>query len=125
MDDYIGLDVSMKETAISIRREGARVWRGKCNSGPARIAQIVWKRAPNVERVVCETGPLSVWFYHAPKEERACQLYSQAKLSAVARQLNERPRKTLGYETPQSVSMHVLRRSIEITPRLRYSDNCS
>jgi IS30 family transposase len=27
-------------------------------------------------------------------------LYSQAKLSAVARQLNERPRKTLGYETP-------------------------
>ena len=27
-------------------------------------------------------------------------VYSQAKLSAVARQLNERPRKTLGYETP-------------------------
>ncbi len=26
--------------------------------------------------------------------------YSQAKLSAVARRLNERPRKTLGYETP-------------------------
>jgi len=25
---------------------------------------------------------------------------SQAKLNAVARQLNERPRKTLGYETP-------------------------
>jgi IS30 family transposase len=27
-------------------------------------------------------------------------LHSQAKLSAVARQLNERPRKTLGFETP-------------------------
>ena len=27
-------------------------------------------------------------------------LHSQAKLNAVARQLNERPRKTLGYETP-------------------------
>ncbi|MBR2266644.1 MAG: IS30 family transposase, partial [Sphingobium sp.] len=27
-------------------------------------------------------------------------LYSQAKLSAVARQLNERPRKTLEYQTP-------------------------
>ena len=26
--------------------------------------------------------------------------YSQAKLSAVARQLNERPRKTLQYKTP-------------------------
>ncbi len=27
-------------------------------------------------------------------------VHSQAKLSAVARQLNERPRKTLGFETP-------------------------
>ena len=26
--------------------------------------------------------------------------YSQAKLDAVARQLNERPRKTMGYQTP-------------------------
>lgn len=69
MEDYIGLDVSMKETAISIRRGGARVWRGKCNSDPARIAQIVRKRAPDAVRVVFETGPLSVWFYHALKEE--------------------------------------------------------
>ncbi|MEJ6595385.1 MAG: IS30 family transposase, partial [Parasphingorhabdus sp.] len=27
-------------------------------------------------------------------------VHSQAKLNAVARQLNERPRKTLDYETP-------------------------
>ncbi|MGA7749790.1 MAG: IS30 family transposase, partial [Gallionella sp.] len=27
-------------------------------------------------------------------------VHSQAKLNAVARQLNERPRKTLAYETP-------------------------
>jgi hypothetical protein len=69
MDDYIGLNVSMKETAISIRRAGERVWRGKCSSDPSRIAQIVRKHAPNVVRVVFETGPLSVWFYHALKEE--------------------------------------------------------
>jgi transposase len=25
MDEYIGLDVSMKETAISVRREGKRI----------------------------------------------------------------------------------------------------
>lgn len=29
--------------------------------------------------------------------------YSQAKLNAIARQLNERPRKTLGYQTPAAV----------------------
>lgn len=30
-------------------------------------------------------------------------LHSQAKLNAVARQLNERPRKTLAYETPAEI----------------------
>jgi transposase len=34
MEEYIGLDVSMKETAVSIRRDGKRVWRGKCPSDP-------------------------------------------------------------------------------------------
>jgi IS30 family transposase len=32
--------------------------------------------------------------------------YSQAKLNAVARQLNERPRKTLGYRTPAEMFSH-------------------
>ena len=34
--------------------------------------------------------------------------YSQAKLSAVARQLNERPRKTLGYRTPAEMFSHTV-----------------
>ncbi|MBO1907570.1 IS110 family transposase, partial [Microvirga sp. 3-52] len=45
MDDYIGLDVSMKETAVSIRRDGKRVWRGKCPSDPRLIADLIRKRA--------------------------------------------------------------------------------
>jgi transposase len=65
MEEYIGLDVSMKETAVSIRRDGKRVWRGKCASDPKLIADLIRKRAPAAKRVVFETGPLSVWFYHA------------------------------------------------------------
>jgi transposase len=65
MEDYIGLDVSMKETAVSIRRGGQRVWRGTCVTDPTAIAALIRKRAPAVKRVVFETGPLSVWFYHA------------------------------------------------------------
>ena len=65
MEEYIGLDVSMKETAVSVRRDGKRVWRGKCASDPKTIAALVRKRAPAAKRVVFETGPLSVWFYHA------------------------------------------------------------
>jgi transposase len=69
MTEYIGLDVSMKETAVSIRREGERIWRGKCASDPNIIAELVRKRAPAAKRVVFETGPLSVWFYHALRSE--------------------------------------------------------
>lgn len=65
MEEYIGLDVSMKETAVSIRRNGKRVWRGKCASDPRVIAEVIRKRAPVATRVVFETGPMSVWFYHA------------------------------------------------------------
>ena len=69
MEEYIGLDVSMKETAVSIRRDGKRVWRGKCPSDPKLIADLIRKRAPSAKRVVFETGPLSVWFYHALRAE--------------------------------------------------------
>ena len=65
MGEYIGLDVSLKETAISVRRGGERVWRGKCPSDPRLLAEVIRKRAPQAKRVVFETGPLSVWFYHA------------------------------------------------------------
>ena len=60
MSEYIGLDVSLKETAISVRRDGKRIWRGKCPSDPSLVAEVLCKHAPTAERVVFETGPLSV-----------------------------------------------------------------
>ncbi len=65
MEQYIGLDVSLKETAISVRQGGIRIWRGKCASDPRLLAEIIRKQAPHVERAVFETGPLATWFYHA------------------------------------------------------------
>src|SRR6188768_3671314 len=69
MEEYVGLDVSMKETSVSIRRAGERIWRGKCASDPRIIAELIRKRAPAVRRVVFETGPLSIWFYHSLRTE--------------------------------------------------------
>jgi transposase len=63
--DYIGLDVSLEETAVSIRRDGVRVWRGKCKSDPQVVAEVIRRRAPFAKKVVFETGPLSIWFFHA------------------------------------------------------------
>ena len=65
MEQYIGLDVSLKETAISIRENGKRIWRGKCPSDPKALVHVIRKHAPHAHRVVFETGPLSTWFYHA------------------------------------------------------------
>jgi error-prone DNA polymerase len=69
MNQYIGLDVSLKDTAISIREDGKRIWRGKCPSDPKLLAETIRKHAPHARRVVFETGPLSTWFYHALTNE--------------------------------------------------------
>lgn len=69
MGEYIGLDVSLKETAVSIRRDGKRIWRGKCPSDPRVLAGLIRQHAVCAEKVVFETGPLSVWLYHALTSE--------------------------------------------------------
>jgi len=92
MEEYIGLDVSMKETAVSIRREGKRIWRGKCASDPAALAKLVRKRAPYAKRVVFETGPLSVWFFHALKAEGLPAICIDARHAKAA--LDMAPNKT-------------------------------
>jgi transposase len=92
MEEYIGLDVSMKETAVSIRRDGTRIWRGKCPSDPKLIAELIHKRAPAVERVVFETGPLSVWFWHALTAEGLPAICVDARHAAKA--LDMAPNKT-------------------------------
>jgi len=92
MEQFIGLDVSMKDTFISIREGGKRIWRGKCASDPKMIAEVIRKRAPNAERVVFETGPLSVWFYHALKLEGVPAICIDARHAKAA--LDMAPNKT-------------------------------
>lgn len=92
MEEHIGLDVSMKETAVSIRRDGQHIWRGKRVSDQTVIAQLVCKRAPFVKRVVFETGPLSVWFYHALCSEGLPAICVDARHAKAA--LDMAPNKT-------------------------------
>src|SRR5258708_28033551 len=84
MDDYIGLDVSLKETAVSVRRDGKRIWRGKCLSDASLLAAVIRKRAPDAKRVVFETGPLSVWFYLALSAEGLPRICIDARHAKAA-----------------------------------------
>lgn len=92
MDQFIGLDVSLKDTFISVREGGNRIWRGKCPSDPALIGETIRKRAPNVKRVVFETGPLSIWFYHAMKQDGLPAICIDARHAKAA--LDMAPNKT-------------------------------
>lgn len=92
MGEYIGLDVSLKDTSISIRREGKRVWRGKCPSDPKLLAETIRKHAPAAKRVVFETGPLSVWFFHALTAEGVPAICIDARHAKAA--LDMAPNKT-------------------------------
>ena len=69
MEQYVGLDVSQKETAICvIDGEGKRVWQGTCRSIPDVMAEVVRTRAPLAVKVAMETGPLAVWHWHELKK---------------------------------------------------------
>ncbi len=92
MEQFIGLDVSLKDTFISVRESGRRLWRGKCPSDPKLIAEVIRRRASNVKRVVFETGSLSVWFYHALKQEGLPAICIDARHAKAA--LDMAPNKT-------------------------------
>ena len=69
MEHYVGLDVSLKQTAVCvIDGEGERVWQGKCDSSPEALAEVIRKRAPHVVRIALETGPLCVWHWHSLRD---------------------------------------------------------
>lgn len=65
MEQYVGLDVSLEQTAICVvDGSGKTLWQGKCASTPGAIAAAIRAKAPEVARVGLESGPLSAWHWH-------------------------------------------------------------
>jgi transposase len=68
MQQYVGLDVSQKETAVCVIDEAGRiVFEGKARSEPGALAKVIAKRAPHAVRIRFETGAMSSWLWHELK----------------------------------------------------------
>ena len=65
MKQYVGLDVSQKETSVCVVNEAGQVlFEGKAKSDPGALAALLRKRAPRAERIGFETGAMASWLWH-------------------------------------------------------------
>ena len=65
MKQYVGLDVSQKETSVCVVDERGRVvYEGKAKSEPGALTALIRKRAPKAERIGFETGAMASWLWH-------------------------------------------------------------
>jgi transposase len=64
MEHYVGLDVSLKLTAICIVDRTGKIKReGVVSSDPEAIAEFIKSHASHVERIGLETGPTVTWLW--------------------------------------------------------------
>ncbi len=65
MDQYVGLDVSLKETFVCVVDAcGEVVCEKSVGTTPETIAKFIEKRAPSAVRIGLESGLLSTWLWH-------------------------------------------------------------
>jgi transposase len=65
MKQYVGLDVSQRETSVCVVNEVGRVvFEGKAKSDPGALTELLRKRAPHAERIGFETGAMASWLWH-------------------------------------------------------------
>src|SRR5262249_30576835 len=68
MQQYVGLDVSQKETAVCVINDSAKVvFEGKARSEPGALAKVIRKHAPHAIRIGFETGAMASWLWHELK----------------------------------------------------------
>ena len=64
MHHYVGLDVSLRQTAVCIVDQTGKIKReGMVASDPEVIANFIAKHGSHVERIGLETGATSTWLW--------------------------------------------------------------
>jgi transposase len=96
MKEYVGLDVSMKETSICVVDDEGRILaEGKVASRPEAIAGFLARSAPGAVRVGLETGSLSSWLWRGLKRlgVPVIQIDARHAHAGLKLQLNKTDRK--------------------------------
>ena len=64
MQSYVGLDVSLRQTAVCVVDQTGKTMReGMVDSDPDAIADFIRAAAPNLARIGLETGATSTWLW--------------------------------------------------------------
>ena len=95
MSHYVGLDVSLEQTAIGVvDDDGKPLWQGKCASTPEMLVAAIRTRAPQAARIGLESGPLSLWHRHALRRAGLSVVCLDARhaKAALSLQLNKSDR---------------------------------
>jgi transposase len=68
MKQYVGLDVSQRETSVCmVDEQGRIVFEGKAKSTPGALTDLIRKQAPCAERIGFESGAMASWLWHELK----------------------------------------------------------
>ncbi|MEL7444689.1 MAG: IS110 family transposase [Pseudomonadota bacterium] len=94
MKRYVGLDVSQDQTAICVLNEdGSIIFEGSCLTEPDQILNTIASFAP-IEKIVHESGPLSIWLTRELKErgEPIVCIDARAAHKALSARMNKSDR---------------------------------
>ena len=93
MDQYVALDVSLKEVSVCVLdAKGIVVFEGRSPSDPGSIATLIRSKAPRAVKVGLETGSTSTWLAHGLIAEGLPVVCMDARHAHAA--LSIRPTKT-------------------------------
>ena len=95
MDHYVGLDVSLRQTAVCVVDQTGKVMReGMVASDPDVIAEFIARHAPHAARIGLETGATSTWLWTELKKKELPVICIDARhaKAALKMQINKSDR---------------------------------
>ena len=84
MKRYVGIDVAQEQSALCVVDDaGSIIFEGLCTTGPDEIVRTILTQVGDVEKVVNESAPLSIWLTREAILTKLALLWLTGKLRAA------------------------------------------